>query len=52
MEQERNQNPTGKKPIDNEIMNEPIFLPGEMPLSDFGEVLNDENKSFDDYGKA
>lgn len=42
---------TGKKPIDNPLMDEPIIGMGDTFLSDYGEPLDDPNqaKDFGDY---
>ena len=45
---------TGKEPIDNPLMDEPVIGMGDTFLSDYGEPLDDEDptkKDFSDYGK-
>lgn len=42
---------TGKQPIDNPLMDEPIISMGDSFLSDYGEPIDDQNaaKDFSDY---
>lgn len=45
---------TGKEPIDNQLMDEPVIGMGDTFLSDYGEPLDDEDptkKDFSDYRK-
>ena len=43
---------TGKKKFDSDFMDEPKFSMQDIPLSQMGETLSDENKSFEDYINA